>query len=150
MAAAACSHCRARVAAGRPAGRIGVIALVEKPGHDESELLHASWLVAHGAVPWRDFFDNHSPIYMWLNAWLLGPDTVLYALNAKIFHLLVYLAGGVLFARACFLWLKVERDLWWSFLLAALALYLPMGWLVEFGVVRPEAYGFTTLFAAAL
>lgn len=44
---------------------------------DEFQYAHASWLVAHGAVPYRDFFEVHLPlVYQWLAPlWLfLGDD----------------------------------------------------------------------------
>ena len=130
--------------------QIFVIAIGEKPGNDESELLHASYLIANGATPWKDFFENHSPLYLWINAWVPDPNAVLYALYAQLFHLLVYLLSAYLFARACYLWLGIERALWPSFLLLSLIVYLSMTWPAEFGLVRPEGLAFMALFAGAV
>src|SRR5262249_28450123 len=35
---------------------------------DESEHLHAAWLVASGLVPFRDFWDHHAPLFFYLMA----------------------------------------------------------------------------------
>jgi Dolichyl-phosphate-mannose-protein mannosyltransferase len=35
---------------------------------DESEHLHAAWLVASGWVPFRDFWDHHAPLFFYLMA----------------------------------------------------------------------------------
>lgn len=62
---------------------IAAISLFEVPGHDEIELLHASYLIGNGERLWIDFFEHHSPIYLWINSWLLGPNTILYVANAS-------------------------------------------------------------------
>lgn len=36
--------------------------------HDEYEHVHSAWYVAHGAVPFRDFFQNHNPLLWYLTA----------------------------------------------------------------------------------
>lgn len=35
---------------------------------DESQHLHAAWLVASGRVPYRDFWENHTPLFYYLLA----------------------------------------------------------------------------------
>ncbi|PYM63522.1 MAG: hypothetical protein DMD79_08370 [Candidatus Rokuibacteriota bacterium] len=35
---------------------------------DESEHLHAAWLVSTGGVPFRDFWDHHAPLFFYLMA----------------------------------------------------------------------------------
>lgn len=35
---------------------------------DESQHLHAAWLVSQGVVPYRDFWEHHPPIFYWLMA----------------------------------------------------------------------------------
>src|SRR5262249_13275368 len=47
--------------------RIG-IALNIALDPDESEHLHAAWLVASGWVPFRDFWDHHAPLFFYLMA----------------------------------------------------------------------------------
>ncbi len=130
--------------------RMGSIVITEIPNHDEAELLHASWLMAHGAIPWIDFFENHSPIYLWLNAKLLSPDAVFYVVQARVFHFLIYLCGAALFAWACYVWLGVERAFSRSFLLLSAIVYFSLTWPVDFGLVRPEAYAFAVLFCGAV
>jgi hypothetical protein len=39
---------------------------------DESQHLHAAWLVAQGQVPYRDFWEHHPPLFYWLAAPLAG------------------------------------------------------------------------------
>ena len=129
---------------------IGTIVTIEPLGHDESELLHAAYLVAHGAVPWVDFFENHSPIYFWINAHLLAPDSILFAFYARLFHFTIYLLGACLFGIAGALWLDIERRLRWPFLLLSLTVYLPLSWTVQLGIVRPEGLSFAALFSAAI
>lgn len=50
--------------------------------HDEIEHLHAAWLVVHGALPYRDFLEQHHPV-LW---YLLAPLVRLFASP----HLLVF------------------------------------------------------------
>jgi 4-amino-4-deoxy-L-arabinose transferase-like glycosyltransferase len=42
---------------------------------DESQHLHAAWLVASGRAPYRDFWENHTPLFYYL----LAPLTSLFA-----------------------------------------------------------------------
>ena len=47
---------------------------------DESQHLHAAWLVASGRVPYRDFWENHTPLFYYLLAplthWLADQPAV--------------------------------------------------------------------------
>ncbi len=129
---------------------IAAISLFEVPGHDEIELLHASYLIGNGERLWIDFFEHHSPIYLWINSWLLGPNTILYVANARLIHLFVYIAGGCLFAYACYLWLEVESRFLWPFISLAVTIYFPQTDRVDFALARPEGYAFAALFAASI
>src|SRR5438093_2260296 len=44
------------------------IALNSALDPDESEHLHAAWLVSAGRVPFRDFWDHHAPLFFYLMA----------------------------------------------------------------------------------
>ena len=47
---------------------------------DESEHLHAAWLVSAGLVPYRDFWDHHAPLFFYamapLTRWLTDNPSV--------------------------------------------------------------------------
>jgi hypothetical protein len=72
---------------------------------DEPQHIHVTWGWAHGLVPYRDFFDNHAPLFHMLCAPLLrlvgeGPGTLVALRLAMIpLFLLSLLAVGLLGAR---------------------------------------------------
>ena len=76
---------------------------------DESQHLHAAWLVGTGAAPFADFWEHHSPLLYYL----LAPLTRWFAESPA-----VYLAGRVVMAMAALAAL---------FLVARLASRLPSG-----------------------
>ncbi|MCE5215936.1 hypothetical protein LLH03_02790 [bacterium] len=51
------------------AGTLVGLCLCRAPDWDEMEHMHSSWLVGHGLLPFRDFWQHHSPL-LWI---LLGP-----------------------------------------------------------------------------
>ena len=62
---------RDALAAGGPAACLTVVALLalgvaSRLAHgfewDELQLLHGAWRIAHGDVPYRDFFEHHPPL----------------------------------------------------------------------------------------
>lgn len=65
--------------------RIGVV-LNAPLDPDESEHLHATWLVADGRVPYLDFWDHHAPTFFYLLApltrWLVDSPSVYFAARA--------------------------------------------------------------------
>jgi hypothetical protein len=124
--------------------------MLTPPEHDEAELLHASWLMAHGGTIWIDFFEHHSPLYLKINSWLLQPDSVFYVLYAKLFAMLIYALGAFLFAAASYLWLNVEREFRLPFLLFAQAAYIALTWPCAVGMVRPEDYAMPAVMAGSV
>jgi len=59
------------VAAGLALGHLGLLcawAAQVRVDSDEVEHLHVSWLVAQGLTPYRDFWQNHSPLFWYLLA----------------------------------------------------------------------------------
>lgn len=44
--------------------------------NDEVEHAHAGWLVSRGSIPFQDFFEHHSPAYLYLVGWFaqIWPD----------------------------------------------------------------------------
>lgn len=63
---------------------------------DESQHLHAAWLVGQGQVPYRDFWENHTPLFYYLVApltrWLADQPSVYIAARLAM----VGLAGAAL------------------------------------------------------
>jgi hypothetical protein len=50
-------------------GTLVALCLSRSPDWDEMEHMHSSWLVANGLLPFRDFWQHHSPL-LWI---VLGP-----------------------------------------------------------------------------
>ncbi len=58
---------------------------------DESQHLHAAWLVGSGRVPYRDFWENHTPLFYYLLApltWSLADRPAVYAAGRAIMAVL--------------------------------------------------------------
>lgn len=90
---------------------------------DEMEHLHASWLVAAGNVPYRDFFEHHHPL-LWF---VFSPFTLLFYNNADIllfshyFALFFSLVSLFYIYRICKLYIS---DGWtWCLCLMAIAVF---------------------------
>ena len=81
---------------------------------DEPQHLHVAWSWAHGLLPYRDVFDNHSPLFSWLMAPVVRtigerPDIVLWGRIAMVPFTLVTLVitwtlGRQLFSREAAFW----------------------------------------------
>lgn len=63
--------------------------------NDEAEHLHATWLVAHGQVPYRDFFEHHHPLLWYLLAPVvkIGGRTVELIYVSRVLSVLCYVGG---------------------------------------------------------
>ena len=92
---------------------------------DEPQHLHVVWGWANGLVQYRDFFDNHAPLFHLLCAPLLkligqGPET-LFAMRLAMIPLCImalwctYAIGRELFSVRCGLWAAVCVGLWPQF-----------------------------------
>lgn len=93
---------------------------------DEPQHLHVVWAWTQGLVPYRDVFDNHTPLFSWLCSPLLRwvgecPDVVermrpamlpLFALSLWC----IYRVGAALFSPRAGAWAAVFAALWpeWS------------------------------------
>lgn len=68
---------------------------------DELEHLHAALLVAHGNLPFRDFFEHHGPLFYAALAPVVAPasDPVDKALAGRLFMSLFWLCSLMLVAR---------------------------------------------------
>ncbi len=115
------------------------------PEHDEAELLHAAWLMAHGGRIWIDFFENHAALYVAVNSWIFNTDSVLFALYAKYVHLIVYYLTAYLFGHACCLWLGIADRQRVPFLLLSLLVFVILTWPCDVGMVRPENFSVAAL-----
>jgi len=76
-------------------------------GNDEAEHLHATWAVAHGQVPYRDFWQIHTPLLYYLMApafLMLGEDLRIIYVGRGLMLLCILLMLLQLYtiARACF------------------------------------------------
>ena len=103
----------------------GVYAFTFRFDSDEPQHLHVVWGWTQGQLPYRDFFDNHSPLF----AWLCAP--VLHALGESLDVLPwmrvamlpcvglclvgVYQLGVCLFDRRVGLWAAVTTGFWPTF-----------------------------------
>lgn len=90
---------------------------------DEMEHIHASWLVADGNVPYRDFFEHHHPL-LWF---IFSPFTLLFYDNANIllfshyFALFFNLISLFYVYRICKLYIS---DVWtWVLCLITIAVF---------------------------
>ena len=94
---------------------------------DEPQHLHVVWGWASGLVQYRDFFDNHAPLFHMLCAPLLkligeSPET-LYAMRLAMIPLFImvlwctYAIGREIFSERCGLWAAVCTGLWPDFFL---------------------------------
>ena len=76
-------------------------------GDDEAEHLHAAWAVAQGDVPYRDFFQNHTPLLYYAMApvfRLMGEDLRVIYVGRALMFLCILLICLLLYriARVCY------------------------------------------------
>ncbi len=102
------------------------------PGSDEVSHLHSAWAVAHGQVPYRDFWQMHPPLLYYLMApvfALMGEDVRIIYVGRALMLLCILLILFQLYrmARGCF-------DALTGLLAVLLLSYLLLWW--------PPAYSF--------
>lgn len=107
---------------------------------DEEQFLWQGWVVMHGGIPYRDFFEPKPPVIFFANA--IG--LMLFGLNHFLFRLVptgLALASLTLFAAA----LLRRKMLPWVALLvtAQLAIWLLGGEFHDSGLNDTESYGFS-------
>ncbi len=145
------------------------LALLKRFSIDEFQYAHAAWLVSHGKLPYRDFFEFHFPLPYLSYSFLIGDDPLsilrlrgfmlgsfaltsaaLYRINRRE-GVLIALAGPVLAATSApfvFFATEIRPDaLAFALLLSSLALLFPTpaSPLRGFGVA---AIWFLSLFAS--
>jgi len=123
----------------------GAIALLDVPSFDEMEMMHVFYLLWNGKTLWVDFFEHHSPLYFWLNSHLLSPGWVLFALEARAFHFLIFAATSFLFALTCERLFAIEHHIRMPFRLLCLIAFVSFSWPTDIGAVRPDTYAFFVL-----
>ena len=72
---------------------------------DEFEHLHASWLVWHNKVPYRDFFEHHHPLLWYLSAPIVGAfydDAIIFYVMRSIGILTSLLTLGYIYKISLF------------------------------------------------
>ena len=84
---------------------------------DEPQHLHVVWGWVHGLLPYRDIFDNHTPLFQFLSApllWLSGDraDGIIWMRWAMVAWqvvtlMAVFKIGAALFSRRTGLWAAV-------------------------------------------
>lgn len=131
---------------------------------DEPQHLHVVWGWTQGLLPYRDFFDNHSPLFQALFSplmRLLGerPD-ILIPMRLAMVPLFavslwaVYEIGASLFSRRAGVWAAVFAGLWPNFLLTMTEFRTDDGWatlwLVALALLLREPLTMRRLFAAGL
>lgn len=90
----------------------GVLLRVHAFNPDEFQHLHGAWCIGRGLVPYRDYFEHHTP---WLH-YLLAPLLLLFDVKREAAEAVAF----IFFARR----------LMWAVSGLALALTLRLGWLV--------------------
>jgi hypothetical protein len=88
---------------------------------DEPQHLHVVWAWAHGLLPYRDVFDNHSPLFHWLCspifAWLGERPDIITPMRWVMVPLFltslwcVYILGKTVFSPRVGLWAAVSTAL---------------------------------------
>ena len=104
---------------------------------DEVEHLHAAWAVAQGQVPYRDFFQNHTPLLYYLMApvfALMGEDLRIIYVGRAVMLLCILLILLQLYriARGCF-------DALTGLLAVLLLSYLLLWWPSAY-IFRPDIF----------
>jgi hypothetical protein len=75
--------------------------------HDDVAFLHFSWLISQGLVPFRDFWEHHSPFL----PLLLAPVMNFAPKSAAIYDLARIFSGGVFLINAFLGW-RISRLVW--------------------------------------
>ena len=96
-------------------------------GSDEPQHLHVAWGWTQGMLPYRDFFDNHTPLFHLLYSpllkWLGERADILIPMRLAMLPLFfvslgaVYRIGATLFSRRAGAWAVIFAGLWPNFLL---------------------------------
>ncbi len=105
--------------------------------HDGSGHLHLSWLVSQGLIPYKDFWQHHSP-FLWV---VLAPFFRLLPHNAVVFDLSRILSGSVFILNVFLAW-QIAKVVWQKS--AALSSYLLIvsstAIIAEFLLLKPDIF----------
>jgi len=143
-----------------------VYALVYRVDSDEPQHLHVVWGWAHGKLPYRDFFDNHSPLFQMLcsplmrvlgeHAWIMTPMRLAMLPLYMADLWLVYLIGRALYVQRWGVWIALVAGCVPTFFLVTtdfrtddlwVTLWLAAVWLAACGPMagrRAFMFGLTT------
>ncbi len=104
---------------------------------DESEHLHCAWMVSRGLVPFRDFWQHHSP-FLWV---ILSPLFKIIKPTALIFEM-SRIFSGLIFTLIALMGWKISSKVWQE--KANLSVYLlvlsSVGVLGQFFYLRPDLF----------
>ncbi len=106
--------------------------------NDPAEHLHAAWLVLHGEVPYRDFFEHHHPL-MW---YVLAPVLEIGGRNAGQVYMTRVLAVLLLFG-AVYIAYRINRDFLFgrtAAVFGVLSVLLCPHWFFEAVHLRPDSF----------
>ena len=118
----------------------GVVALADREPHmDETEYLHAGWLMANGGRLYETFFEHHSPLFFKVLEWLApegsGVDVRPYFVHARWLTGFCGLVALVMVAAVLWRAAPEAGGIAIGLLLASSTL-----WLRAFAELRAEAY----------
>jgi hypothetical protein len=103
--------------------------------HDDVAFLHFSWLISQGLVPFRDFWEHHSPFL----PLLLSPVMNLMPKSAAIYDI-ARIFSGIIFLFNAFLGWRISRLVWQD--KARLSIYLLLifsaGIFAHYFLLRPD------------
>src|SRR5438874_6211247 len=97
-----------RVAAWLPVVALLILGVATRLAHgfewDELQLLHGAWRIAHGDVPYRDFFEHHPPLlHLLLAPVVRGEADISWRLLVELRMLAAIVLSGILLALALLL-----------------------------------------------
>ena len=139
-------------------------AVVYRVDSDEPQHLHVVWEWTQGKLPYRDFFDNHTPLFQALCAPLMKlfgerADIVVWMRMAMVPLFViclwaVYRIAATLYSRRVAIWAVILAGLWPNFLLTATEfrtddLWVAL-WLVALALMVREPFTARRAFAVGL
>ncbi len=118
--------------------------ILSEMNHDDVAFLHFSWLISQGLVPFRDFWEHHSPVL----PILLAPVMHIAPKSAYIYDIARIFSGCVFLINAFLGW-RIARQVWED--KARLSVYLLLissaGIFGHYFILRPDIFMFFFILA---
>jgi len=118
---------------------------------DEMQHLHIAWCIAQGMIPYRDFFEHHTPLMHFALAPLLARSSVATDADAAVAFILGVRRAMVLNTAALLTFLFLLGRQWRNWRVGLLAAVLLVNETIFLGKtleIRPDGPGVTILLAA--